>query len=666
MNHARAPLSFLGTSTTILFSETTDDYDDWYADFDPSEYEQLDTNRNNRGRTGGGGGDHDYTRDLQADNSNVNLETVNALISERLEYRKTGRYDEADDIRDVLLQEHGVAIFDREKVWRSGCSTGGSGMKWRPNQENERAPRKRNFGPNGHDYQLAQGAGPNTSSLTEEEIHALLAERLEYKLNRQFRDADAIQEELIQAGVHVHDGTKEWRADGESLVGNEREMSNYVGGGRKQLYQQSPHSLATNDADEIQDLVNQRMDAKKARAYRDADELRDVLRADYNVEINDKLKQWSVGGDFGIPTRDRNYAISPDSEVPENANEIQQLVEERNEARKVRDFDTADAIRDELLDQNVMVDDKLCQWAVGGRFSTGSVGGDFRIPTRDRNYAISPDSEVPENANEIQQLVEERNEARKARDFDTADAIRDELLDQNVMVDDKLCQWAVGGRFGKGNNGRLPPNTPFSKRGAGGDLTEEQEAVVTKLLQERSAAQRDKQFGKADRIRDRLQEEFKVRIDDRSREWHVVSEKYANVSPFDLDDDVQTLIEEKIVQRAVAKLEKDYDTADAIRDELAEKYNVYIDDRLREWIVIGKVPSSSAMGDVDIDDSVFEVDESNFEDEQDENEVVDSGEAMDNDVDLTSLTIPELKVRLKEAGLPVSGRKAELIERLTS
>jgi len=234
------------------------------------------------------------------------------------------------------------------------------------------------------------------------------------------------------------------------------------------------------------------------------------------------------------------------------------------------------------------------------------------------------------------------------------------------MIDDKLSQWAVGGRFGKGNNGRLPPNTPFSKRGAGGDLTEEQEAMVTKLLQERSAAQRDKQFGKADRIRDRLQEEFKVRIDDRSREWHVVSEKYANASPFNLDDDVQTLIEEKIVQRAVAKLEKDYDTADAIRDELAEKYNVDIDDRLREWIVIGMVPSSSATGDVDIDDSVFEVDESNFEDEQDENEVVDSGEAMDNDVDLTSLTIPELKVRLKEAGLPVSGRKAELIERLTS
>ena len=35
------------------------------------------------------------------------------------------------------------------------------------------------------------------------------------------------------------------------------------------------------------------------------------------------------------------------------------------------------------------------------------------------------------------------------------------------------------------------------------------------------------------------------------------------------------------------------------------------------------------------------------------------------DVDLSSLTVPELKVKLREAGLPVSGKKAELIERLS-
>ena len=50
-------------------------------------------------------------------------------------------------------------------------------------------------------------------------------------------------------------------------------------------------------------------------------------------------------------------------------------------------------------------------------------------------------------------------------------------------------------------------------------------------------------------------------------------------------------------------------------------------------------------------------------------EDVDSNVEMEtesDEADLTSLTIPELKIRLKEAGLPVSGRKSELIERLTS
>ena len=31
---------------------------------------------------------------------------------------------------------------------------------------------------------------------------------------------------------------------------------------------------------------------------------------------------------------------------------------------------------------------------------------------------------------------------------------------------------------------------------------------------------------------------------------------------------------------------------------------------------------------------------------------------------LSTLTVPELKEKLREAGLPVSGRKSELIERL--
>jgi len=588
-------------STTRAYSSSadTDDYDDWYADFDPADYEDVGGGSRNNVFIGG----HDYKRDTSADRSNVDEATVNNLIAERLQCRKAGRFGEADAIRDTLLNNHGVAIFDREKVWRSGCSTGGSGTKWRPGGGNRGTSRKpRDFGPNGHDYDLSRDAGPNTSSLDDKEIHSLLAQRLEYKMSRDFSSADAIQDELIQAGVYVHDGNKEWRADGQSFgdyrgqggrPGRERGSRN----DRNGPYTQSSQSLSTNDADAIQDLVDERMDAKKVRDYDVADGIRDELRQDYNVEVNDKLRQWSVGGDFGIPQANTKFSMSPASETPENADEIQQLVEERNEARRKRDFDTADAIREDLLDQNVMIDDKLRQWAVGGMF----------------------------------------NNKRNAPSFDT----------------------------------------PFAKRGGGGDLSEEQEALIAQLLEERSEAKRDKEFGKADRIRDRLESEFKVRIDDRAREWHIVSDKYAMNPVSEIEEDIRTLIEERLVERSVAKLERDYETADAIRDELAEVYGVDIDDRVREWRVIG-APMSN-------DDAVFEVDESDFEVDDDETydeeegdydedeDGFDDSEAVADDVleameseDLASLTVPELKIRLKEAGLPVSGRKAELIERLSS
>jgi len=72
----------------------------------------------------------------------------------------------------------------------------------------------KDFGPNGHDYYLSEESGPNTSSLSEPEIHGLLAERLQAKMCRNFDIADNIQNDLITAGVFVQDGLKECRADG--------------------------------------------------------------------------------------------------------------------------------------------------------------------------------------------------------------------------------------------------------------------------------------------------------------------------------------------------------------------------------------------------------------------------------------------------------------------
>jgi cysteinyl-tRNA synthetase len=611
-------------STTEEKGKAADDYDDWYADFDPSKFGSDDdripgpsVRSNDRpsprsnDRPSPRSNDrpsaqsnHDYERDLGADNSNCDVDTINNLISERLQARKTGRFEEADAIREDLMNQHGVMIHDKTRTWRSGSSTSGSGQRWsgggneqRGNQRqgNQRQGKQRGgkaFGPHGHDYNKSSGAGDNISALSEPDINRLLAERLDCKLNRDFYGADSIQEELSSAGVSVHDGMKEWRADGQRFgdynadsprPGRERGSRN----DRNRGYETSPKSLDTPDSETIQAMVDKRSLAKQERDFEEADSIRDELRASYNVLIDDKLRQWSVGGDFGAPMNDRGEPHGP--------------------------------------------------------------------------YAKSETSETPEDHEDIQRQVDLRNQARLDRDFDTADAIREDLLGRNIVIEDRLRQWAVGGFY----SDRSTTPASFQRRG-GGAISEEDEGIVAELLFERDGYKKDREFEKADRIRDRLSEEFQVRVDDRSKEWHVVTNEYL-MSPGSapLDAATQKYVEEMIATRAIAKLNKDYGTADSIRDELMDDYLVSIDDRIKEWTALsGETTDSENQGKPELEGVMVEnvVDEL----ESDVSEI--NGGSVDEDdeeeINIVKLTVNELKNRLRAKGLKVSGLKAELIERL--
>ena len=767
--HQRHLVSALySTSTTNGDGDSgqkKDEYDDWYSDFNPADFAWADTSSGDRpssrreggpsstrrpprattsrgdgagsssrggysrgdgaGSSSRGGysrGDgtgsysrsdgHDYSRD-PSDNSNVNEVVVNQLIQDRLTARKTGQFEQADVLRDVLLNDHGVTVWDRDRVWRSGCSSSGSGMKGGGRQQRDggrgegrgrggrgesrggpargAGGRRTNFGPNGHDYDLSNEAGPNNSNLSDGDIHRLIAERLKYKMSRDFTAADEIQDELIANGVFVHDGRKEWRADGQGFgEGGGGKPGREAGSrsDRNKPYEQSKYSFDTDDVNVIQDLVAERIEAKRARDFDTADAIRDELLEDYDVVVDDRNRQWSVGGDFGETMkrdsdRDRPYDMSPQS-LQVNDEElriIQDLVAQRANAKKTREFSTADSIRDELkYDYNVEIDDRQRLW---------SVGGDFGFDESDRRepgpYAMAPGSELPAEAEYIQRQVEAREQARNDREFALADEIRDELMDQyNVMVDDKVRQWAVGGMFGTRKS--AGPGDPFVRRG-GGDLTKEQEETIHSMIRARNDAKRDKDFGKADRIRDKLRDEFAVSVDDRSREWFVVSDDYVMSPVTPMDEELKLIILKKINERSIAKLNKDYDVADDIRDELYNEYNIYLDDRVREWRVEGQVPSRLSG-----DEEVSSYNEQWTPDDEDDDAVEDLDTAMDKIFesaevidetstsgkvavemstrnfasDLESLTVIELKERLRLAGLPVSGKKSELIQRLSA
>jgi len=168
----------------------------------------------------------------------------------------------------------------------------------------------------------------------------------------------------------------------------------------------------------------------------------------------------------------------------------------------------------------------------------------------------------------------------------------------------------------------------------------------------------------------------------KGREWRVLSDDYVmnreSKMSTDLNEDAIDYIQQRLKERSEYKKNREYQAADVIRDELRDEYSVSIDDRTREWSVqvseytvvsngLRRSPPPPSYGI-----------ETNEDDEYQNDVEADSSESIDSSLedieagsdefaesDLATLTVVQLKDRLREAGLPVSGKKAELIERLT-
>lgn len=555
--NAVTPFSSLESPRKIVELCMAED-DGWYSDYDETQFNAPSSSYGGGGgysndRRGGGGGrgggysggggyggGHDYTRDTYRDNSNVDEDAVNTLLAERVQAKKTRDFDTADAIRDQLMTEYSVGVFDRERTWRTGCSNSGSGMKGRG--RGNRPRKAKDFGPNGHDYLPSEDAGPINALLTEPEIHEKLAARLEAKMSRDFDVADGIQSELIECGVFVHDGLKEWRADGVPYgdFNGGRGPGRTAGSrnDRNRDYVKSGHSPDVEGAEDklIDALVKERLKYKITRDYDKADAIREGLRSKFNVMIDDRLREWSVGGDFG---------------------------EEHNAQREL-----ADAFN-----------------------SRGYIKSTSSLP-------LSPEEEEA-----IQEKIEERLEAKKNRDYNTADAIRDELQHEfDVTIHDKLKQWSVGGDFGIEGGKPRKERGVYTRRG-GGDLSEEDIETITQLLSDRYKAKKDRDFYTADGIRDHLRETYNVAVDDKSSEWHVDSNEYVqNFEPGakELSPEDVEIISARLVERFSFKVTRDYESADAIREELFEEYGVLIDDRTKEWRCV-----TPAEGNSDVEDDSF-------------------------------------------------------------
>jgi cysteinyl-tRNA synthetase len=264
----------------------------------------------------------------------------------------------------------------------------------------------------------------------------------------------------------------------------------------------------------------------------------------------------------------------------------------------------------------------------------------------------------------VEELLFQRSQSRQDRNFAESDRIYNELSQMGVTVFDREMKWFVGrggrgrGGAGRGGAGQGRGGTfqsGFQRRAAtrqvytreSGDVYPVDVAAVEQLIEQRVALRLSRDFEGADRLRDRLKEEFGVYVVDPELKWYVGSgarardrDLYADGErserrsaqsesarglPADPDfarsarrtqgkrerqsvtrsskaepyrrapSDRATLsastvaeIEEMVDRRLRAKLAKDFGSADALLGELRSMHGVAISDDQRLWRADGE------------------------------------------------------------------------------
>jgi hypothetical protein len=173
-----------------------------------------------------------------------------------------------------------------------------------------------------------------------------------------------------------------------------------------------------------------------------------------------------------------------------------------------------------------------------------------------------------------------------------------------VYLHDKRKEWRADG---KNHFGQL---SAYVCRGSTyGLLSDADILAVETLVVDRSYAKKRGDFHIADELGDILRTKYRVKVDDKNREWSVenipiqdgqngsrmmgIGEDYVP-SPLckldepthTMDEETKMLIAQRLAERAVYRKKRDYVMADKILDELMVQYSVIVDDRTKEWKVI--------------------------------------------------------------------------------
>ena len=238
----------------------------------------------------------------------------------------------------------------------------------------------------------------------------LIKKREDFRAQKNWAKADEVRETLRDMGISLFDKTKEWRsADGR----------------RGAIIQGTDNTPCTLTTAEIIVLITEREQARSDQNWTEADRLRMAMR-EKGIELSDQDKMWrtNTGKQGFINTGQMQDGKNPGAHKDETDLQIEELISQREKARKNGDWATADKIRDQLRDQNVEINDSEKIWT-----------------TRDGRLGIiqSWSSNGSLRTSEIMALLQRRQKARAQKDWKTSDKLRDELRSRGCAIYDKVA-----------------------------------------------------------------------------------------------------------------------------------------------------------------------------------------------------------------------------------
>ena len=133
---------------------------------------------------------------------------------------------------------------------------------------------------------------------------------------------------------------------------------------------------------------------------------------------------------------------------------------------------------------------------------------------------------------QVRSLVARREQARFARDFESADRLREQLARMNVTLDDQNKVWRAA-------DGRSGPITAVNvselhaQKAASAGATTLSDDEIARLVQDREHARFTNDYKTADRLRDEL-EKHGVHLDTKENRWQAADGRSGPIGPVNI------------------------------------------------------------------------------------------------------------------------------------